>query len=227
VTIPRKLRAEPRLFAECGFRIQSVVSVREPLPRGSIRARSFSESCPRVGHDRFGKPVSTHPVEARGHAFPDHALALRVPMPMAVAMTVHHGARRTGHLVGPAEIPTVAEYVGAIAAERPGSGRDRRRHRDWARLRHHQRTAGIQPWRRRDVRRRRNLRERRSGRQKSDHERNTKMTGEIHGIILTDATSRELNLKQSAKFQQRLSHNIRLPGRCWTQTRHDVATGSG
>jgi hypothetical protein len=30
-----------------------------------------------VKHDLFGKPVSTHRVKARGHAFPDHALAER------------------------------------------------------------------------------------------------------------------------------------------------------
>jgi hypothetical protein len=30
-----------------------------------------------VKHDRFGKPVSTHRVKTRGHAFPDHALAKR------------------------------------------------------------------------------------------------------------------------------------------------------
>src|SRR6202048_3311102 len=28
-----------------------------------------------VEHDLFGKPVTTHRVVARGHAFPDHALA--------------------------------------------------------------------------------------------------------------------------------------------------------
>jgi hypothetical protein len=30
-----------------------------------------------VEHDLSGKPVSTHRVKARGHAFPDHALSAR------------------------------------------------------------------------------------------------------------------------------------------------------
>jgi hypothetical protein len=117
VTIPRKLPAGPRLFAECGFRIQSVLSVRERRPQGLIRAR-----------DPFRNRVLGWSMifsENRYPLFRIMLLALRVPMPMAVAMAVHHAARRTGHLVGPAEVPAVAEYVGAIAAERPGSGRDR------------------------------------------------------------------------------------------------------
>jgi hypothetical protein len=37
-------------------------------------------------HDLVGKPVSTHRVEARGHAFPDHASA--APWPQLVTASI-------------------------------------------------------------------------------------------------------------------------------------------
>jgi hypothetical protein len=40
-------------------------------------------------HDLFGKPVPTHRVAARGHAFPDHALAVCGTILLAFTIAPH------------------------------------------------------------------------------------------------------------------------------------------
>jgi hypothetical protein len=63
----------------CSYTGGCAVSI-EPRARWR-QVESLSCSRSMMEHDLFGKPVSTHRVKARGHAFPDHALG-------------SHGARR-------------------------------------------------------------------------------------------------------------------------------------
>src|SRR6267142_2251098 len=79
---PRMFVVRPVTAVLLGYRNYRLGSYRTVIDPGAALERDdfFFESSFRsiflFEHDLFGKPVPTHRVVARGHAFPDHALEL-------------------------------------------------------------------------------------------------------------------------------------------------------
>src|SRR6267142_5159169 len=116
-------------------------------PRRRPRAgRLFFESSSRsiflFEHDLFGKPVPTHRVVARGHAFPDHALEIALLDPamptMAFTFMQHSAGRALNCLPAIAQFPpcsglprdAASVFIRGLAFGRLHAGRPRECFRD-------------------------------------------------------------------------------------------------